>query len=87
MFVGTNVSEDRLDLYLRPSSEASAVAPGGDGLEGLVARLRSLAPALVVLEAAAARKPKAGLARPGPSIGRSRDGHRTDRRIEAPAQR
>ncbi len=51
MFVGIDVSKDRLDVHVRPSGEAFAVARDGEGLEGLAARLRALAPALVVLEA------------------------------------
>ena len=51
MFVGIDVSKDRLDVHLRPSGEAFAVARDGPGLEALVARLRDHAPLLVVLEA------------------------------------
>jgi transposase len=51
MFVGIDVSKDRLDVHLRPSGEAFAVARDGPGLEALAARLRDHAPALVVLEA------------------------------------
>jgi transposase len=50
-FVGLDVSKERLDLHLRPSGEAFAVARDGEGLEVLSARLRALAPELVVLEA------------------------------------
>lgn len=52
MFAGIDVSEDRLDVHLRPSGEAFAVARDGPGLEALVGRLRDHAPVLVVLEAA-----------------------------------
>lgn len=51
MFVGIDVSKDRLDVHLRPSGEAFAVARDGPGLEELAARLSAAAPALVVLEA------------------------------------
>lgn len=51
MFVGIDVSKDRLDVHLRPSGEAFAVARDGPGLEALAARLSAAAPALVVLEA------------------------------------
>ena len=51
MFVGIDVSKERLDVHLRPSGEAFAVARDGEGLEVLSARLRALAPELVVLEA------------------------------------
>ena len=51
MFVGIDVSRDRLDVHLRPAGEAFAVPRDGAGLEELAARLRPLAPELVVLEA------------------------------------
>ena len=50
-FVGIDVAKDRLDVHVRPQGDAFAVARDGEGLESLVARLRGLAPALVVLEA------------------------------------
>jgi transposase len=50
-FVGIDVSKDRLDVSPRPSGEAFAVPRDGEGLERLTERLRTLAPALVVLEA------------------------------------
>lgn len=51
MFVGIDVSKDRLDVHVRPSGESLAVARDGQGLEQLVARLGVIAPELVVLEA------------------------------------
>lgn len=51
MFVGIDVSKDRLDVHLRPSGEAFAVARDSDGLEALAARLGGVRPELVVLEA------------------------------------
>lgn len=51
MFVGIDVSKDRLEVHLRPSAESFAVARDGQGLEQLVARLVAAGPALVVLEA------------------------------------
>jgi transposase len=51
MFVGIDVSKDRLDVHVRPSDEAFAVARDGAGIEELVAKLRGLPPSLVVLEA------------------------------------
>ena len=51
VFVGIDVSKDRLDVHVRPSGEAFAVARDGDGLAVLVERLKGLAAALVVLEA------------------------------------
>jgi len=50
-YVGIDVAKDRLDVHLRPSGEAFAVARDGEGLAELAKRLRVLAPALVVLEA------------------------------------
>lgn len=51
MFVGIDVSKDRLDVHLRPTGEAFTATRDGRGLDGLAARLRGLAPELVVLEA------------------------------------
>jgi transposase len=51
MFVGIDVAQDRLDVHLRPGGEAFAVARDSEGIEALVARLRELAPTLVVMEA------------------------------------
>ena len=51
MFVGIDVSKDRLDVHLRPSGEAFAVSRDGPGIAELVERLGPIAPALVVLEA------------------------------------
>lgn len=50
-FAGIDVSKDRLDVHLRPSGRGFAVPRDGPGLEQLLARLRQVAPALVVLEA------------------------------------
>jgi len=50
-FVGIDVSKDRLDVNVRPSGQAFAVVRDGKGLDQLVIELRSLAPALIVLEA------------------------------------
>jgi transposase len=51
MFVGIDVSKDRLDVHVLPSDEAFAVARHGEGLDVLVERLRALPAELVVLEA------------------------------------
>jgi len=51
MFIGIDVSKDRLDVHVRPSSEAFAVTRDSEGLEALVARLQTLAPQLIVVEA------------------------------------
>jgi transposase len=51
IIVGIDVSKNRLDVALRPSGEAFVVERSPRGLEGLVGRLRALAPHLVALEA------------------------------------
>jgi transposase len=51
VFAGIDVAKDRLDVHLRPSGRSFAVPRDGPGPERLVAELRALAPALVVLEA------------------------------------
>jgi transposase len=50
-YVGIDVSKDRLDVHVRPSGEAFAVARDGEGLAALVTRLTPLAPHLVAVEA------------------------------------
>jgi transposase len=50
-YVGIDVSKDRLDVHIRPTGEAFAVARDGEGLAALVARLRPLSPQLVAVEA------------------------------------
>ena len=51
VYVGIDVSKDRLDVHVHPLGEAFAVERGGAGLEELIARLRPLLPVLVALEA------------------------------------
>src|SRR3972149_4324743 len=51
IYVDIDVAKDRLDVHVRPSDEAFAVARDGEGLAALVERLVTLAPALIVLEA------------------------------------
>ena len=51
IFVGIDVAKDRLDVHVRPSGEAFAVARDGKGLEELADRLGGLDASLVVLEA------------------------------------
>ncbi|MDE0059893.1 MAG: hypothetical protein OXP07_17375 [Defluviicoccus sp.] len=41
IFVGIDVAKDRLDVHMRPSGEAFAVARDGKGLDDLTARLRA----------------------------------------------
>ncbi len=49
--VGIDVSKDRLDVAVRPSGEAFAVARNAAGLDDLVKRLSALGPRIVALEA------------------------------------
>jgi transposase len=51
IYVGIDVSKDRLDVHAHPCGEAFAVARNGEGLAQLAQRLRSLSPALVAVEA------------------------------------
>ncbi|MBH0236239.1 IS110 family transposase, partial [Methylobrevis sp. L22] len=51
IFVGIDVSKDRLDVHVLPQAEAFSVARDAAGLEALAARLLPLSPLLVVLEA------------------------------------
>jgi len=51
VFVGIDVSKDRLDVHLRPSGEAFSVLRDDRGLADLVSRLQRLPVVLVVLEA------------------------------------
>ena len=50
-FVGIDVSKDCLDVHVRPSGRAFAVARNDKGLILLIGELRDLAPDLIVLEA------------------------------------
>lgn len=51
VFVGVDVSKDRLDVHVRPSGESFVVSRDGKSLAGLVERLSSLKPHLVAVEA------------------------------------
>jgi transposase len=51
IYVGIDVSKDRLDVHVRPSGEAFSVTRDGKGLEELVERLRTRAPTLIAVEA------------------------------------
>jgi transposase len=51
IYVGIDVSKDRLDVHVLPSGEAFAVARDGKGLNELLERLRSVAPSLIAVEA------------------------------------
>ena len=50
VFVGIDVSKDRLDIHARPSGESLAIDYDDEGVAVLVERLATLAPALIVLE-------------------------------------
>ena len=68
VFVGIDVSKDRLDVHLRPSGEAFCVPREGKGMDDLVIRLQRLSAALVVLEATGGfGRPR--LRRPWPALG------------------
>jgi transposase len=49
--IGIDVSKDRLDVHVRPTGDAFAVARDGEGVAALCQRLVALGPALVVVEA------------------------------------
>lgn len=51
VYVGIDVSKDRLDVYGHPSREVFVVARNGEGVAQLVARMRALKPTLIALEA------------------------------------
>ena len=51
IYVGIDVSKNRLDVHLRPSGQAFAVARDGKRLNELVERLRSVMPTLIAVEA------------------------------------
>src|SRR5438046_9412691 len=50
-YVGIDVSKDSLDVHVRPTSVAFRVANDEAGIAALLARLRELHPAALVLEA------------------------------------
>ena len=51
VFVGVDVSKDRLDVHVLPEGVAFAVARTPAGLSELVEHIRPLAPYLIALEA------------------------------------
>jgi len=51
IYVGVDVSKDRLDVAVRPSGEAFVVTRDGKGLNELVERLQGMAPTLIAVEA------------------------------------
>jgi len=51
LFVGIDVSKDRLDVHVRPRDESFTIATDEAGIAALLTRLAGLQPTLVVLEA------------------------------------
>lgn len=51
LFVGIDVSKDRLDVAVLPSGESWAITNEDEAIQSLVKRIRSLKPELIVLEA------------------------------------
>ena len=51
IFVGIDVSKDRLDVHVRPGGEAFVVPRDSKGLEELIDRLTRLVPQLIAIEA------------------------------------
>lgn len=51
IFVGIDVSKDRLDVHVRPGMERFSVDRTGAGVDALIAELLALSPALVAVEA------------------------------------
>jgi len=51
IYVGIDVSKDRLDVAIRPGGESFAVSRNGAGIEELVGRLKALSIKLVAIEA------------------------------------
>lgn len=51
MFVGIDVSKDKLDVHLRPSGQAFTVPRDSESIENLAQHLSGLEPELVVMEA------------------------------------
>jgi transposase len=56
VFVGIDVSKDRLDICVRPCGETFVVTRDDQDLERVVERLRALHPILVALEATGGNK-------------------------------
>jgi len=51
IYVGIDVSKDRLDVAIRPGGESFAVSRNGAGIEELIGRLKTLSIKLVAIEA------------------------------------
>lgn len=51
LYIGIDIAKDRVDVHAHPSGERFACVRNGAGVAELVERLRSLAPALIAVEA------------------------------------
>ena len=51
IFVGIDVSKERLDVAMGPSGERESVTNDKAGIEVLIQRLREVQPSLIVVEA------------------------------------
>jgi len=51
LFVGIDVSKERLDVHVRPAGESFSVPRSGAGVDDLIVRLQALTPTLVAVEA------------------------------------
>ena len=51
LVVGIDVSKDRLDVTVRPTGESVTFRRTGGGIDDLIARLKSLAPKMIAIEA------------------------------------
>jgi len=51
IFIGIDVSKDRLDVHVRPLGDAFSVMHDAEGIAALLDRLKKVAPTLIVLEA------------------------------------
>ena len=65
VFVGIDVSKDRLDVHLRPSGEAFCVPREGKGMDDLVIRLQDCLSPLLYWRRLAASKPTVAAALAG----------------------
>jgi len=51
VFIGIDISKDRLDVHVRPGAESFSAARTGKGIDELIAKLLKLSPALIAMEA------------------------------------
>jgi hypothetical protein len=52
VFVGIDVAKDHLDAHTRPEGESFVVSRDGDGLAGLVERLKQMKPGPMLRQSA-----------------------------------